>query len=111
MFFDDWFLDPFDLFEDEEVKEKRKEYIEKWKEYLEAKRRARERWWEERRKELSTTAIVPYAWNFPLETEEGFRQAVEEYAKAHKDEEVKAYSINFPGGYYRSISITKKKEE
>ena len=92
---EDWFDLPLLWGETEEVRKKRKEY-------LEAKRNAR-------RKAMEKLAIPSSTLTLPMdESEERFKSAVEQYAKAHKNEKVKAFSLNFPNGYYRSVVIENK---
>ena len=119
--FDDFF-DLFDWFwfgfggegEPEEVKKARERLRKAREDYYEARRKAWEKQMEELKKasegkelvlpSTTLTTLIPFGGS-----EEEFQAAVERFARAHPDARVEAKSITFPNGYYRSIKIEKKR--
>jgi len=85
------------LFWDEEPEELKKRFD-----------RILERYKEQRRALASSQSSTVPMLRFG-DTEEQFRAEVQKLAEMHKDKEVKAHSVEFPNGYYRSVIIRSKK--
>ncbi len=99
-------LDLFDLFfpslfwdeEPEELKKRFDRMLERYKEVREEQRRALAS------PQPSSVPVLSFEG-----TEQQFREGVQKLAELHKDKEVKAHSVEFPNGYYRSVVIRSKK--
>jgi len=107
----DWFLDDplLDWFfgeEPEEVKKARENLKKAREEFYEAKRKA---WKEqiEKGESESALALPGMAISFGG-SEEEFQASVERFAKANPQASVKAKSVNFGNGWYRSVRIEEK---
>ena len=87
----DWFLGE----ETEEVKRARENLEKAREEYYEAKRKAL-------RKSKSALALPAISLSG---SEEEFQASVERFAKANPQASVKAESMNFQNGWYRSVRI------
>ena len=109
--FDDLFDDFFDWLwfggDDEEVRKAKEKLRKAREEYYEARRKAWEKRMEELKKAseskelaLPSTTIIPFGGS-----EEEFQASVERFAKANPQANVKAESVNFPNGWYRSVRI------
>lgn len=108
----DDFFDFFDWWipETEEIR-KAKEALQKAREELrEAQRKALEERASEAQQE---EAIVPTSMlSIPMMgSEEAFRTACENFARAHPDYEVKGFSKDWDNGFYRSLSVRTRKKE
>ena len=93
----DWFLGE----ETEEVKRARENLEKAREEYYKAQRKA----WEERIEKGKNEDALALPRISLGGTEEDFRSSVERFAKANPQASVKAESMNFLNGWYRSVRI------
>jgi len=85
----------------EEVKKARENLEKAREEYYKAQRKA----WRERIEKGKNEDALALPRISLGGTEEDFRSSVERFAKANPQASVKAESMNFPNGWYRSVRI------